>query len=211
MVWDNVVTAPTLPVRVPKNLRNKSSALEKDPKISLVLFQPGSAQPHTAVHDQGTFTRKLEWCPFAHRALAEALLRVIAMLWSNLADIVRMRPSRPLSDWHTEAAPASLPQQDRDPIKETEAAAPTSQPHEVLMLRAPKGRVSKHEDGLTAASHTLAHQGDCHPGSAKRYPGPIPQHRDSQTHGSRLSSAHALAAGMTTLGIARFQDSSAPS
>ena len=142
----------------------------------------------------------------------EALLRMIAMLWSNLATIVGMRSSRPLSDWHTEAAPASLPQQDRDTAtKEATSAATHSHSHEVLMLRAPKGRVSKHEDGLTAASHTLAHQGDCHPGSAQRYPGPIPRHRDSQIHGSRLSSAHALAVGTTALVVARFQDSRAPS
>jgi hypothetical protein len=76
----------------------------------------------------------------------EALLRAFAMLVSNLADIVRLRPSRPLSDWHTDvsrrsrkakagAAPAPLPQQDRDPAtKETETAAPSSNSHKARMV-----------------------------------------------------------------------------
>ena len=141
----------------------------------------------------------------------EALLRAFAMLWSNLATIVGMRPSRLPRECHTDVTPASLPQQDRDTIRKTQSAATHSQSHEVLMLRAGEAGVSKHENGLTATNHTLAHQKGCHPGSAKRYPGPIPQHRDSQTHGSRLSSAYALPAGMTDLAVARSTDSRAPS
>jgi hypothetical protein len=95
----------------------------------------------------------------------EALLRAFAMLWSNLADIVRMRPSRPLSDWHTDvsrrsrkakagAAPAPLPQQDRDTIEEIIQAGPTShETIEALMVSSTRSvRPSNHEGGLTGAA-----------------------------------------------------------
>ena len=140
----------------------------------------------------------------------EALLRVVAMLWSIVATTFQMSPSRRARECDTPPAPQALPGGTRDTIKETNSAVTHSRSHEVLMLRAPKGRVSKHEDVLTAPSHTADRQGDCHPGSAQRCPGPIPRHRDSQTHGSRLSSAHALAAGMTPLASARSRDSRAP-
>ncbi len=178
----------------------------------------------------------------------EALLRAFAMLWSNLADIVRMRPSRLPRECHTDATPASLPQQDRDPIKEHAPGPPPStttttttttttsgcrtaaanassrETTEALLPRSEahppnERRVLQPEDWLAAAgNYTPDRQRDCHPGSAKPipkqgWPGPISQHRDSQTHGSRLSSAHALAVGMTGLVVARFrcQDSRAPS
>ncbi len=76
----------------------------------------------TTAHPRANWSRT----PSLTELWLEALLRAFAMLWSNLADIVRMRPSRPLSDWHTEAAPASLPQQDRDKIEEHAPGPPSS-------------------------------------------------------------------------------------
>ncbi len=162
--------------------------------------------------------RRAKWsgAPSPIHHWMEALLRVVAMLWSIVAATFQMSPSRHARECDTPPAPQALPRRTHDSFRETNSAATHSQSTEVLMLRAPKGRVSKHGDGLTAASCTLAHQGDYRPGSAKPiprqgWPGPIPQHRDSQTHGSRLSSAHALAAGMTAMPVARSRDSRAPS
>ena len=142
----------------------------------------------------------------------EALLRVVAMFWSIVAATFQMDPSRRARECDTPPAPQALPRRTRDPIEEPISAEPASrQTAEVLMAGSTR-RVrlvypelvegSNHEDmlaarGLTAAGHTLAHPGECHPGSAQPilrqgWPGPIPRHRDSQTHGSRLSSADAL-------------------
>ena len=55
----------------------------------------------------------------------EALLRMAAMLVSNLALIVRMGVSRLAGECHAEATPQALPRQDREPIRETDTAAAT--------------------------------------------------------------------------------------
>ena len=175
--------------------------------------------------------RRANWsgAPSPIHLWMEALLRVAAMLRSIVAATFQMDPSRRARECDTPPAPQALPRRTRDPIEETISAEPASrQTAEALTPRGEacppnEGRLSNPcgapvERGLTAAGHTLAHPGDCHPGSAQPilrqgWPGPIPRHRDSQTHGSRLSSAHALAVGMTLVAVARFrsQDSRAPS
>ena len=165
--------------------------------------------------------RRANWsgAPSPIHLWMEALLRVAAMLWSIVAATFQMDPSRRARECDTPPAPQALPRRTRDPIEETETAEPAShETTEALMPRAGEAGASKREGGLAAAGHTLAHPGECHPGSAQPilrqgWPGPIPRHRDSQTHGSRLSSAHALAVGMTLVAVARFrsQDSRAPS
>jgi hypothetical protein len=96
----------------------------------------------------------------------EALLRLAAMLLSNLARLLGMRVSRLSGECHTDVTPQALPLQDCDlAIKESTRAAPSSQSLEALMLSSELGprprsrRVypelvegSKHEGGLTAAS-----------------------------------------------------------
>jgi hypothetical protein len=148
----------------------------------------------------------------------EALLRAFAMLWSAVAATFQMNPSRRARECDTPPAPVTLPGRTRDPIKENNFAAASSQPQEALMVSSTRSvRPSNHEGGLTAASHKPAHQVDCHPGSAacraeaerrrrKRCPGPIPRQSDSQIHGSRLSSAYALPAGMTLWMFANSRD-----
>jgi hypothetical protein len=75
-----------------------------------------------------------------------AMLRMLAMFWSNLVTMVGMRFSRLSGECHTEVTPQALPQPDRDSTKETTFAATSSQTPIALMLRP-----SKHEGVLTAA------------------------------------------------------------
>ncbi|MDP3738815.1 MAG: hypothetical protein Q8R02_15580 [Hyphomonadaceae bacterium] len=56
----------------------------------------------------------------------EALLRGIAMLWSNVAATFRMIPSRPARECHTMQTPQVLPGETRDTL-EKEPADPNSQ------------------------------------------------------------------------------------
>jgi hypothetical protein len=68
-VWDEIVTAPTDAARSARNLPNESNALQKDSRISQLLFRPKPLRPHNAAHDQGTTPRKMEWNPFADPSL----------------------------------------------------------------------------------------------------------------------------------------------
>jgi hypothetical protein len=52
--------------------------------------------------------------PRFSQPLLEALLRLIAMLWSNVAQLFRMRPSRRRGECHTSAMPQALPAKRRD-------------------------------------------------------------------------------------------------
>jgi hypothetical protein len=62
-------------------------------------------------------------------------LRVLAMLVSILALLLKMRPSRVPGECHTDVTPAALPDAERDPIKETSSAAPHGDSNEGLTLR----------------------------------------------------------------------------
>jgi hypothetical protein len=55
----------------------------------------------------------------------EAMLRLIAMLWSNLALFAGMLLSRLSRECHTDVAPHRLPRRDREPIQEPDPAGPT--------------------------------------------------------------------------------------
>jgi hypothetical protein len=84
-----------------------------------------------------------------------ALLLMLAMLWSNLADIVGMLLILLSRACHTDVAPDRLPLQDREPTaKETKPAAASSRQTTVALMVsrcASAHRPSNHEGGLTAA------------------------------------------------------------
>ncbi|MDP3738684.1 MAG: hypothetical protein Q8R02_14910, partial [Hyphomonadaceae bacterium] len=88
--------------------------------------------------------------PSPCQLLLETLLRVAAMLWSNVAATFRMIPSRPARECHTMQTPQALPGEMRDPIKETDLAAERSEPTEALILMAGEAGVSNHEGVLTS-------------------------------------------------------------
>jgi hypothetical protein len=63
----------------------------------------------------------------------EALLRVVAMLWSIVAATFQMDPSRRARECDTPPAPQALPRRTRDIFKETPQAADSSQSIEALV------------------------------------------------------------------------------
>jgi hypothetical protein len=91
----------------------------------------------------------------------EALLRLAAMLLSNLANLLGMNPSRLSGECHTDATPQALPQKDCDPIeKETTLAEATGRlqttavRHESSLAKARSAacrgsRFSKHRDAFS--------------------------------------------------------------
>jgi len=98
-----------------------------------------------------------------------AVLRAFAMLVLNVVSTFQMKQLRPKRDWHTPDDEAALPRVKTDAIKELQTVAAS----DTLIVR-----------------HTPA----CHPGSAKRYPGPIhPVGRTSQW----LPALRFATAGMT--------------
>jgi hypothetical protein len=94
-----------------------------------------------------------------------ALLRLAAMLVSNAASVLRMRPSRLPGECHADATPATLPPATRgNQIKDNKPAAATSPTPEALMLSRPRSgrRVypelvegSNHEGELTVVRSPL--------------------------------------------------------
>jgi hypothetical protein len=94
-----------------------------------------------------------------------ALLRLAAMLVSNAASVLRMRPSRLPGECHADATPATLPPAARgNQIKDNKPAAATSPTPEALMLSRPRSgrRVypelvegSNHEGELTVVRSPL--------------------------------------------------------
>ena len=109
--------------------------------------------------------------PQLPQLLLTAVLRAFAMLVSIVASKLQMRPRR-LPVIGTRKMPDALPRVTSDTIKETQSVAASDTP---IMHPTPA----------------------CHPGSAKRYPGPIhPVGRTSQW----LPAPRYAAAGMTTIG-----------
>ncbi len=102
----------------------------------------------------------------------DATLRVFAMLVQSVVSTFQMIRLNVTRDWHTPDDEAALPRAKTDTIKETQSVA--------------------------ASDTSLMHPTPaCHPGSAKRYPGPIhPVGRTSQ----RFPALRYAAAGMTTIG-----------
>jgi hypothetical protein len=117
-----------------------------------------------------------------------ALLRAFAMLVFYAASIVRMRFSLLSGECHTDAEPETLPEPESGNLMETEEAAASSQTTVQLQLTCATVAAIGCCGGGSGC-------GDCHPGSAQRYPGPIPRHRDSQANRSRLYGAHPLRPG----------------
>ena len=117
--------------------------------------------------------------PQLPQLLLTAVLRAFAMLVSIVASKLQMRPRR-LPVIGTRKMPDALPRVTSDTIKETQSVAASDTP---IMHPTPA----------------------CHPGSAKRYPGPIhPVGRTSQW----LPALRFAAAGMTPRAIAK--DGSGP-
>src|SRR5262245_57472622 len=78
-----------------------------------------------------------------------ALLRLLAMLVSNVAAKVRMIASVLSGECHADGDPAELPEQRRDPNLEKDLAAPHGETIEALMVsselgRSPRSRPSNH-------------------------------------------------------------------
>ena len=101
-----------------------------------------------------------------------AALRAFTMLVQSVVSTFQMIRLNVTRDWHTPDDEAALPRVTSDTIKETQPVAASDTP---IMHPTPA----------------------CHPGSAKRYPGPIhPVGRTSQW----LPAPRYAAAGMTTIG-----------
>src|SRR5690242_4205520 len=71
-----------------------------------------------------------------------ALLRILAMLVSNVAATVQMLIRRRSGECHTEETPDRLPQQTHDPIREASPAAPNSQTIDAIASRDERGTSS---------------------------------------------------------------------
>ena len=100
-----------------------------------------------------------------------AVLRAFAMLVLNVVSTFQMNRLNVTRDWHTPDDEAALPRVTSDTIKETQPVAASDTP---IMHPTPA----------------------CHPGSAKRYPGPIhPMGRNSQW----FPALRYAAAGMTII------------
>src|SRR5689334_21351688 len=88
-----------------------------------------------------------------------ALLRLLAMLVSNVAATVRMIASVLSGECHTDVDPADLPQPKHDPTRETNLAAPHSETQSALMVSSEAGldpaeRPSNQEGVLTIWSNS---------------------------------------------------------
>jgi len=119
-----------------------------------------------------------------------AVLRAFAMLVHYVVSTFQMKQLRPKRDWHTTDDEVALPRMMSD--------------------------TQQQESQSVAASDTpiMRHTPACHPGSAKRYPGPIhPVGRTSQW----LPALRYATAGMTTIGAienvqsSRFHNPAPPS
>ena len=124
---------------------NHSSALEKScRKIGKVILTPPGVAGYCA-DDPSTFTRKLEWCPFAQPALAGGAAArdrdALVERRRNLPDEPASRPARALP--HAMGRLSALPGETHDTIRETDPAADSSDTKEV----------SKEEGGLTGLRH----------------------------------------------------------
>ena len=82
------------------------------------------------------------------------MLRVFAMLVSNVASTLRMRLRRPVVN-ATRQMPQPLPRETSDTIKEPIAVQPDS-PKALMLSSTQSVRPSKHEGVLTNASHKPA-------------------------------------------------------
>ena len=141
--------------------------------------------------------------PSLNRPWLVALLRAIAMLWSNVAATFRMLASLLAGDWRTGVEPRDLSAEAHDTIRETDPAANSSDTKEV----------SKEEGGLTGLRHiwkrTLGPRSPRRRGSsplekesARSAPNPlaapgsppqfIPAKVRTGTRGSRATQAHSL-------------------
>jgi hypothetical protein len=90
-----------------------------------------------------------------------ALLRLAAMLVSNAACFLRMRPSRLPGECHADVTPQALPSATSGHhSRETQPAAASSQTLEGLMPGAGEAGVLKHEAAFTGASQTSRHSAD---------------------------------------------------
>ena len=82
-----------------------------------------------------------------------AMLRAFVELVHNVVATLRMKPLRPLRDWHTEMTEASLPREKTDTDQETELAVPPDSPQSAhAEQRSKAARPSKHERVLTPVS-----------------------------------------------------------
>ncbi len=109
--------------------------------------------------------------PQLPQLLLTAVLRAFAMLVQSVVSTFQMNRLNVTRDWHTPDDEAALPRVTSDTIKETQPVAASDTP---IMHPTPA----------------------CHPGSAKRYPGPIhPVGRTSQW----LPALRYATAGMTII------------
>ncbi len=124
-----------------------------------------------------------------------ATLRMLAMLVLHVASTFRMKARRSSVN-ATPTMPRNLPARTNDTHQETNTV-PQDSPIALILRSAAKLRVSKDEGVLTTT---------CHPGNAKRYPGPIVRARHP-INGSRRS---LRSAGMTIVDEAEAQQHARP-
>jgi hypothetical protein len=93
--------------------------------------------------------------PRFSQPLLEALLRLVAMLWSNVAQLSRMNPSRRHGECHTSAMPQALPEtkSDNQEIKPASARSDHSVLHRAAgevacAILGARRRGKPHEDSL---------------------------------------------------------------
>jgi len=138
--------------------------------------------------------------PQLPQLLLTAALRVLAMLVLHVASTLQMIcRRRPVIG--TQAMPSDLPKAKTDiQHKETTPAAKQDSPIAFILSSTQSVRPSKDEGVLTSASAA-----SCHPGNAKRYPGPT--HHVGQP-AQWFSALRFASAGMTTVGAFRQQTGS---
>ena len=123
--------------------------------------------------------------PQLPQLLLTAVLRMLAMLVHHVTSTLQMiRRREPVNA--TQPMPTDLPQAKTDTQPKETNAVPHDSPIALILSSTRSVRPSKDEGVLTA----------CHPGNAKRYPGPIVRARHT-INGSRRS---LRSAGMTTIG-----------
>src|SRR5689334_5702268 len=85
-----------------------------------------------------------------------ALLRLVAMLVSKVAATVRMIASVLSGECHAEVDPAGQPEPKRDPIEETNLAAPHSETDEALMVSSARSACRVYPELVEGSNHGRA-------------------------------------------------------
>src|SRR5690348_2981578 len=87
-----------------------------------------------------------------HQWMASTL-RVLAMLVSIVAALLKMRPSRVPGECHTDVTPAALPEAGSNTIEETNLADANSETTEALMVSSTRSVRSVYPEPVEGSNH----------------------------------------------------------